>query len=223
MSPTGGGGLSFTVFSLMKIKKAIEKIWGSPLIYTHHAAAVDGPKKRAIAAICPVRPGQRVLDLGCGTGNSAPLFPGARYTGIDINPAYIAAARRRFPDFRFIAADAGEGGWGGPFEVILANSFLHHLADREATAILKKAASSLEPSGMVIIQEPLVPGPGEIYHRFLMKLDRGACFRTLEGWRELILGAGLSPQVNGFYELRIMGFPGYHMVSISARRRGGIG
>lgn len=203
----------------MKISTIIEKIWSSPAVYTLHSAGVDGPKKRAIAAAAG-RPVRTVLDLGCGTGNSVELFSQSRYTGIDINRAYIVAARRRFPGREFIAADAAAAAWGGPYELILINSFLHHLPDREAALILEKTAAGLVPSGRAIIQEPLIPSRSEYYHRLLMRLDRGDHFRNRAGWLSLIRGAGLVPRTEGHYSLRILGFRGYHMISISARPEG---
>lgn len=200
----------------MKIKQAIEMIWSLPLVYIVHAASVDRPKRRAITSTCRDREGQRVLDLGCGTGNSAPLFPRSRYTGIDINPDYIAAARRRFPGREFIAGGAEEVEWGRDFQIILLNSFLHHLPDPAAEEVLRRAAGALAPSGQAIIQEPLIPGEKEHYHRLLMRLDRGDYFRSLDGWLDLIRSGGLVPEVRGRYQLRLLGIRGYHMVSISA-------
>jgi trans-aconitate methyltransferase len=201
----------------MNIKSVIENLFSFPVVYTIHAAAVAGPKKRAIARIGQDWAGKRVLDLGCGTGNSASSFIRSRYTGIDLNPAYVTAARKRFPGLRFVAGPAEEAEWDGPFDLVLINSFLHHLPDPAAGLILQKTATALSASGVAIIQEPLTPGPGERYHRLLMKLDRGDYFRTLEGWLELIAGAGLIPRVESRYGLRILGWKGYHMASISAR------
>ena len=52
---------------------------------------------------CPMFPGQRVLDLGCGPGGiSAELSArGARVTGIDSDNELLAAARRRCPGGSF--------------------------------------------------------------------------------------------------------------------------
>ena len=53
-------------------------------------------KARAIEA-CGVRPGDRVIDLACGTGDLAYLAAGAgaRVTGLDITGRMIALARRK--------------------------------------------------------------------------------------------------------------------------------
>src|SRR6476619_1247248 len=48
----------------------------------------------------------RMLDLGCGTGIYAPFFPANGYVGIDITPAYITAAKEKFPGYRFEVQDA---------------------------------------------------------------------------------------------------------------------
>jgi len=65
----------------------------------------------AVARLAP-RSGERVLDLGCGTGNAALLAAqnGARVTGIDPSPRLLGvgrdeAARRRL-DVSFIRGDA---------------------------------------------------------------------------------------------------------------------
>ena len=74
--------------------------------YRKHAAGYDatcGPtwsiRERTIAAL-QLQPGQRVLDVGCGTGLSLPLlFAGVgatgRIYGIDQSPDMLAFARRR--------------------------------------------------------------------------------------------------------------------------------
>jgi len=56
-----------------------------------------------------VRPGERVLDVGCGHGVLArPLLDaGAEYTGVDASPRLIAAAKRSYGSAaRFVVGDA---------------------------------------------------------------------------------------------------------------------
>lgn len=51
-----------------------------------------------LAAACPARAGESVLDLGCGTGIAALCLgarvPGAMLAGLELNPSHAALARR---------------------------------------------------------------------------------------------------------------------------------
>jgi SAM-dependent methyltransferase len=56
------------------------------------------------------KPGERIVDLGCGTGHlTAQLAAaGAEVIGIDQDPAMIDKARQCYPELRFEIADARE-------------------------------------------------------------------------------------------------------------------
>ena len=55
-----------------------------------------GPGRRRAVARLPIRPGDRVLEIGVGTGLSLPLFPAhAEVTGIDISEAMLDRAVAR--------------------------------------------------------------------------------------------------------------------------------
>jgi trans-aconitate methyltransferase len=198
----------------MILSKIIELLLSNPLLYKLHAAGVDRSKFDAIRNIRADFSGLKVLDLGCGPGNTASIFSGSDYTGVDINARYIKRAAEKYPQYKFIIGDAGRVQWGSGFDIILINSIFHHLNDNEVVQVAKSAVSALSSGGMVIVQEALVPEKKEIYHRLMMKLDRGNYFRAIEQWEKLLGQAGLVPDQVDYYYLRVMGIRGYHMVSL---------
>jgi SAM-dependent methyltransferase len=68
---------------------------------------------RAMAALA-VRPGERILDIGCGTGQTSAelgqiVGSGGEVFGIDLSPAALEAAKKKaaeFPQVRFVQGDA---------------------------------------------------------------------------------------------------------------------
>ena len=68
---------------------------------------------RAMAALA-VRPGERILDIGCGTGQTSVelgqiVGSGGEVFGIDLSPAALEAAQKKaadFPQVRFVQGDA---------------------------------------------------------------------------------------------------------------------
>jgi len=44
---------------------------------------------------------RHVSDIGCGYGRLCTAFRPDRYSGFDLNPAAVEAARRKYPDYRF--------------------------------------------------------------------------------------------------------------------------
>lgn len=86
------------------------------------------------------RPGQRVLDLGCGTGRHAAMIAerGADVVGVDVDPSMLAKARADHPQVRFVQADVAAGlrlddlGSAGPFEGCLSNAALHWMTPQGA-------------------------------------------------------------------------------------------
>jgi phosphatidylethanolamine/phosphatidyl-N-methylethanolamine N-methyltransferase len=65
-----------------------------------------GPGRRLAVARLPLRPGNRVLEVGVGTGLSLPLYPaGIHLTGIDISEAMLEQARLRRDSVGLINVD----------------------------------------------------------------------------------------------------------------------
>lgn len=116
----------------------------------------------AVAERIPAAPGQRALDLGCGTGDAAlalaARMPGLHVVGLDLSRPNIdvaiarageAAARDRV---QFAAADYRS--WdGGSFDVIAADSVLH-LIPMDDARLAAKLAADLKPGGLLIMTMP---------------------------------------------------------------------
>jgi|SRR5688572_28099616 len=135
---------------------------------------------------------QRVLDVGCGTGTNAGRFSDVEYVGIDINERYLQAARAQFLG-RFVQADLTSTDLSslGTFDMILANSFLHHVADSDVARILAQLSPLLSPEGTIHILDLVLPGRTSLA-RVMARLDRGRYARPIEHWRALF-GAAFEP------------------------------
>jgi SAM-dependent methyltransferase len=106
------------------------------------------------AALDRLRPvaGERILDVGCGCGGTtaelaAAVGPHGTVTGLDLSPEMVAAARRRFPAVRFVAADIEtvDVVAGAPFDAAYSRMVLMLLAD--PVAGLSAIRRSLRPGG----------------------------------------------------------------------------
>ncbi len=104
----------------------------------------------------PLRPGLRVLDLGCGTG--APLAalrerePSARLVGLDLVPEMLAVARVCPLPAPLLAADVHALPFAaGSFDLVVTTSSFHFW-DRPAEA-LAEVARVLRPTGRLVVTD----------------------------------------------------------------------
>ena len=146
----------------------------------------------------------RVLDVACGPGTNTATFRGDGYLGIDLNPHYIARARRAFgPIFEVADATTFRGAPGTRYDLILINSFLHHLDDAQVRTVLDHLRTLLAPGGTVQILELVRPRrPG--FPRMFAALDRGRYARSVHAWEELV-GASLRITHSEPYSLGLAG------------------
>src|SRR5262249_13074833 len=99
-------------------------------------AGIEHPSRHFVASL--IRPGERVLDVGCGAGVNYEVLSAAGlaagYVGVDSSEPSIEVARELYPsgDFRVGEAEALERQFGAEsFEVVVVRHVLEHLPDFE--------------------------------------------------------------------------------------------
>jgi len=125
--------------------------------YLKFAAERARPARDLLAQIGIETPG-RVIDLGCGPGNSTELlaarWPAAEIRGLDSSPVMIATARRDHPEMDWAVGDivawALEG--GEAFDVVYSNAALQWVPDHAGLypALFRRVA----PEGALAVQVP---------------------------------------------------------------------
>lgn len=124
------------------------------------------PFFRQRAAQClALRPGDRVLEIGCGTGRNFPYLhatvgPSGRIYGVDLSAGMLARAqalcrRRRWSNVEVAQGDAADYLAPEPLDGILFglsyNTMPHHLI------VLQRALQQLRPGGRLVIMDGKVP------------------------------------------------------------------
>jgi ubiquinone/menaquinone biosynthesis C-methylase UbiE len=104
-----------------------------------------------------LQPGEKVLDVGCGTGSLAMaarkrVGPSGKVEGIDAAPEMIARARKKAAragtDVRFETAVIESLRFAtGEFDVVLSSLMIHHLPGRIRPAAFAEVHRVLKPDG----------------------------------------------------------------------------
>jgi cyclopropane fatty-acyl-phospholipid synthase-like methyltransferase len=162
-----------------------------PFLYNAFQAAVGATalRRRLIENHVRAKPGDKVIDIGCGSAPTLLWLPEVEYIGLDINPDCIALARRTYAsrgtfivgtpqsirgDSRFKAAD-----------IVIAIGVLHHLDDEEAEQCIRFAYDALNTTGRFVCHEPCwIPSQGAI-SKYIMSSDRGRNIRTEQQYCQL--------------------------------------
>jgi ubiquinone/menaquinone biosynthesis C-methylase UbiE len=98
------------------------------------------------------KPGERILDLGCGTGQLTQKIAehGADVVGLDASPEMIGQARQNFPSLRFLLQDAANMNFREEFDAIFSNAALHWMLD--APSVAKSMFRALRKGGRMVAE-----------------------------------------------------------------------
>ncbi|NWG15225.1 MAG: methyltransferase domain-containing protein [Chloroflexi bacterium] len=115
----------------------------------HHYVADFG--EQLIELLSP-KPGESILDLGCGTGHLAHKIAafGARVVGVDNSADMIKLACQNYPELTFIQAEGGDYRPDEPLDAIFSNAALHWMTDAERVAAGMWRA--LKPGGRLVAE-----------------------------------------------------------------------
>lgn len=112
--------------------------------------------QRMVVERMQLRPGLRILDLGCGTGSLAlrikRLYPGVEVVGIDLDPDVLAIARTKAiaAGLRLELVQGGIENLGvldANFDRVVSSLVFHHLGRDTKVAALNQAFRILRPGG----------------------------------------------------------------------------
>lgn len=127
----------------------------NPGTYLSFADQRTRPAGELLARV-PAENPARVIDLGCGPGNSTALlaarWPAARLEGLDSSAEMLAEARASGVPARWVLADIGSWAADAPYDVIYSNATFQWLPDQ--AALLPRLMSFVAPSGIFAFQVP---------------------------------------------------------------------
>lgn len=145
--------------------------------------------RRFVAHDLQPQRGERVLDIGCGTGRLARYLGDVSYIGFEPNPTYVECGRRenagRDVTLHVGYFDAAAAVTLQPIDLAVISAVLHHMDDADAAALFGLLAIVLARNGRVMTYDNVWVERQNAIAKLLIKLDRGRNVRTPEGYLAL--------------------------------------
>jgi trans-aconitate methyltransferase len=124
--------------------------WNAELYDDKHAFVSQYGE--GVLELLAAKAGERVLDLGCGTGDLANQLQGlgAEVVGVDASPEMIATAKEKYPYINFEVANAVDFDFNEPFDAVFSNATLHWIKD--ADSAIKNVYNVLKAGGRFVAE-----------------------------------------------------------------------
>ena len=124
--------------------------WNPALYQSSHAFVWQ--QARGLLELLAAQSGERILDVGCGTGQLTAEIAqtGAQVLGIDSSASMIEQARRNAPALDFRQADVRELPFENEFDAVFSNAVLHWVKD--ADAAVESIGRALKRSGRFVAE-----------------------------------------------------------------------
>ncbi len=99
---------------------------------------------------------RRIVDLGCGPGNSTAIlrarWPEASLMGLDSSAEMLATARHELPGVDFVAGDLAQWSPAERYDLVFSNAALQWVGDHER--LLPRLLAAVAPAGALAVQMP---------------------------------------------------------------------
>jgi ubiquinone/menaquinone biosynthesis C-methylase UbiE len=110
------------------------------------------------------RPGDRILDLGCGPASLWTILKDhlpdlGILVGVDLSPKMIEEARKLHPDGDFrVGSMFSIPSIAGEFDLVIVSSAFHHVTDKSLPQSLLEISRVMDEHGCLVGREPLLAG-----------------------------------------------------------------
>lgn len=136
------------LFDFAPLARQYDRWYQKPAGRTHDRVQKEDVK----CLLRPARAGQRLQDVGCGTGHWSAFFAGMGYqvTGIDVAPDMIEVARTAVPECSFLVGDACDLPFKTAlFDVAASMATLEFIPDPDSA--VREMARCTKPGGSLLI------------------------------------------------------------------------